>query len=241
MNNNLNNKSNHKLNTNLNNLNLNLKHDKSSLSMSKSEECIIENVSRNLSHDFNNVNLNNSKEFLENKSMLETDNITNRLKSINNNINNNNNHSNANRYSNNFNNSNSLTNTNSNNINIEQSHINTVQTLHMNDTKGSLASLNSTLIKSSNFNLTRSLSKPKRTPKAFNHTLQRINKINDNLTKCNLELTKINSNINDLYFTLNNQDYKGNTGGTNKDNGENILTQEKISKLETKKKKIMKE
>merc|ERR1719503_413036 len=111
--------------------------------MSKSEECIIENVSRNLSHDFNNVNLNNSKEFLENKSMLETDNITNRLKSINKNINNNN-HSNANRYSNNFNNSNSLTNTNPSNINIEQSHVNsnTVQTLHMNDTKGSLASLN---------------------------------------------------------------------------------------------------
>jgi hypothetical protein len=40
---------------------------------------------------------------------------------------------------------------------------------------------------------------------------------------------------------LNNQDYKGNTGGTNKDNGENILTQEKISKLEGKKKKIMKD
>jgi hypothetical protein len=89
-------------------------------------------------------------------------------------------------------------------------------------------------------NLTRSLSKPKRTPKNFNHTLQRINKINDNLTKCNLELTKINSTINDLYFTLNNQDYNGSSTNT-KSLGENFITQEKIYKLENKKKKILKE
>jgi len=87
--------------------------------------------------------------------------------------------------------------------------------------------------------MTRSLSKPSRTPKSMNNTLQRINKINDNLTKCNMELTKINSTINDLHFTLNNQDYSCATTGQFKDN--NNLTQDKISKLENKKCKILKE
>jgi len=195
---------------------------------------LTENVSRNLSRDFINMNLRSTEDLInidqndiELKSNLETDNITNRLKSINKTVLKENSI-----HNNNFGNSQSLSNTNNDN----QSH--TIKTFNMYSSKNDLTSLNSTLIKSSN--MTRSLSKPKRTPKNFNHTLQRINKINDNLTKCNLELTKINSTINDLYFTLNNQDYKGSSQNT-KSLGENFITQEKIYKLENKKNKIMKE
>lgn len=98
--------------------------DKHSLSISKSEEFITENVSRNLSRDFINMNAKSNEDLhldqndIELKSNLETDNITNRLKSINKTLLKDN-------LINNFNNSQSLSNTNCN----DQSH--TIKTFNM--------------------------------------------------------------------------------------------------------------